>query len=107
MADTGRRQPTVDEPFPALPLDASLLAPPSKDVVPEVAHGEAKVGQGVPVARHSEVSDMPAHQGLQPLADFRNRVVHAPPQFGLHRLQFVGTPGKSTTTAETCYNKSQ
>jgi hypothetical protein len=86
----------VDEPFPALPLEAPLLAPPSEDVVPEVAHSEAKVGQGVPVARHSEVSDMPAQHGLQPLADFRNRVVRAPPQFGLHRLQFVGTPRKCT-----------
>ena len=60
MADAGRRQPALDEPFHSLPRDASLLAPSSEDVVPEVAHGEAKVGQGVPVARNSEVSEMPA-----------------------------------------------
>jgi hypothetical protein len=82
-----RRQPALDEPFHALPLDAPPLAPPSEDVVPEVAHREAEVGQGVPVAPHSEVSDMPAYKGLQPYADQRNRVMHAQPQFGLHRLQ--------------------
>ena len=39
---------------------AALLASASEDAMPEVAHGEAKVGQGVPVARNSEVSEMPA-----------------------------------------------
>ncbi len=55
--------------------------------MPEVAHGITKVGQGMPVARHSEVSEMPAHNGLQTLADFRNRIVHTPPQADLHLLQ--------------------
>src|SRR5271156_4199889 len=88
MADMGRRQPAADEPLHSFPQDATFLAPSSEDVVPEVAHGETKVSQSVPVARHSEVSDMPAHHGLQPLADFRNRVMHASPQLGFHRQQF-------------------
>ena len=87
MADMGRRKPALDEPFHPFPWDASLLASPSQDVMPEVAHLETEVGQGVPVSRHSEVSDMPAHNGFQPCADFRDRVMHASPQFGLHRLQ--------------------
>ena len=58
-----------------------------KSVVPEVTDGETKVGQSIPVPRYSEVSDMPAHNGLQPLADFRNRVMHTPPQLDLDPLQ--------------------
>jgi hypothetical protein len=78
----GRRKPALDEPFHPFPRDAPLLASPSKDVMPEVAHPEPEVGQGVPVSRHSKVSDMPAHNGLQPCADFRDGVMHASPQFG-------------------------
>ena len=74
MADMGGRKPALDEPFHPFPWDASLLASPSKDVMPEVAHPETEVGQGVPVSRHSKVSDMPAHNGLQPCSDFRDRV---------------------------------
>jgi hypothetical protein len=77
----GRRQPAADEPFHSFPLDATMLASSAQRSMPEVAHGEAKVGQSMPVARHSEVSDMPAHNGLQPLADFRNRVAGPPLRF--------------------------
>ena len=87
MADAGRRQPAADEPLHSLPRDAALLASASEDAMPEVAHGEAKVSQGVPVARYSVVSEVPAHNGFQPRADRRNRVVHTPPQFGFHLLQ--------------------
>ena len=77
----------MDEPIHSIPCDASLLASSSEDVMPELAHSEAKVGQGVPVARHSEVSEVPAYNGFQPRADQRNRVMHTLPQFGFHRLQ--------------------
>ena len=87
MADAGRRQIRGDEPLHSLPRDATMLTSPAQSAMPEVAHGEAKVGQGVPVARNSEVSEMPAHNGLQPRADRWNRVVHAPPQLGFHLLQ--------------------
>jgi len=83
----GRRKPFADEPFHSFPLDATMLASPAQSAMPEVAHGVTKMGQSMPVARHSEVSDMPAHNGLQPLSDFRNRVMHAPPQADLHLLQ--------------------
>jgi hypothetical protein len=56
MADAGRRKIRGDEPLHSLPLDATMLASPAQSTMPEVAHGEAKVGQGVPVARNSEVS---------------------------------------------------
>jgi len=83
----GRRKPSADEPLHTLPLDASLLAPPFERVMPEVTDREAEVSESVPVARHSKVSDMPANNGFQPCSDFRDRVMHASPQFGLHRLQ--------------------
>ena len=87
MADMGRRKPAADEPLHTLPLDAAILTPPFKSTMPEMAYRKAEVGQSVPVARHSEVSDMPAHNGLQPLADFRNRIMHTPPQLDLNAQQ--------------------
>ena len=87
MADMGRGKPSADESLHTLPLDASLLAPPFERVMPEVTDREAEVSQCVPVARHSEVSDMPTHNGLQPLADFRNRIMHTTPQLDLDPLQ--------------------
>lgn len=87
MADAGRRQPAVDEPCHSFPRDASSLAPSSQYLVPELAHGKTKVSESIPIARYSVVSNVPAHHGLQPRADFGNRVMHAPPQLGFHRLQ--------------------
>jgi hypothetical protein len=87
MADMGRRKPSPDEPLHSLPLHAPFLTSPFKSAMPEVADREAEVGQSVPVSRHSEVSDMPAHNGLQPLADFRNRIMHTPPQLDLDAQQ--------------------
>jgi hypothetical protein len=83
----GWRQPAADEPCHSVPLDATMLASSAQGMMPEVAHGETKVGHGMTVPRNSEVTKMPAHHGLQPRADFRNGVVHAPPQFGFHLLQ--------------------
>jgi hypothetical protein len=62
MADMGRRQPAVDEPLHPLPLDASLLTPPLENVVPEATDSEAEVGQSIPIARYSEVSDSGAER---------------------------------------------
>jgi hypothetical protein len=64
-----------------------MLASSAQRSMPEVAHGETKVSQSMSVARNSEVSDMPTHHGLQPLANFRNRVMHTSPQLDLHLLQ--------------------
>ncbi|MGB9228626.1 MAG: hypothetical protein WCC24_02725, partial [Terracidiphilus sp.] len=87
MADMGRRKPSADEPLHTLPLDTSLLAPSFERVMPEVTDRKAEVSQCVPVARYSEVSDMPTYNGLQPLADFWNRIMHTPPQLDLDPLQ--------------------
>ena len=78
MADMGRRKPSADEPLHTLPLDSPLLASPFERVMPEVTDREAEVSQCIPVARYSEVSDMPTHNRFQPLADFRNRIMHTP-----------------------------
>jgi len=87
MADMGRRQPAADEPLHSFPQNATFLAPASQDVVPEVAHGETKVSQSMPIPRYSEVTEMPTHNRLQPHTNFRNRVMHASPQLDLHLLQ--------------------
>jgi|GEM_PF-4279001 len=36
--------PAADEPFHSFPLDATMLAPPFKNVVPEATDREAEVG---------------------------------------------------------------
>lgn len=87
MADMGWREPAAKESFHSLPGNTAFLAPSSEYLVPELSHGEAKVGEGVPITRHSVVADMPAHDSVQPLADFRNRIVHALPQFRFYCLQ--------------------
>ena len=87
MADMGRRQPAIDEPLHSFPLDATMLASSAQGMMPEVAHGETKVSEGVPITRDAEVANMPAHHGLQPRADHRNGVMHASLQVGFHGLQ--------------------
>ena len=83
----GWGQPAANESFHSLPGNTACLAPSSEYLVPELSHGEAKVGEGVPIARHSVIPDVPAHDSIQPLADFRNRFVHASPQFRFYCLQ--------------------
>jgi hypothetical protein len=39
-----------------LPLDASILTPPLKSVVPEMTDREAEVGQNIPVSRTVVIS---------------------------------------------------
>ena len=92
MVDMGRRQPAVDEPLHPFPRDTPLLTSPRESAMPETTDRETEVGQSISVSRHSEVSDMPTHNGLQPLADFGNRVMHTPPQLGLHLLQLCLHP---------------
>ncbi len=87
MADTDRRQPAADEPVHSFPQNATMLASSAQRSMPEVAHGETKMGHGMTVTRYSEITKMPAHNGLQPLTDFRNRVMHASPQLDFHLLQ--------------------
>jgi hypothetical protein len=70
----GRRKPFADESLHSSPQNSTMLASPTKSAMPEVAHGETKVIQSMPIARNSEVTEMPRHHRLQPLADFRNRV---------------------------------
>ena len=87
MADVGRRKPAVDEPSHPLPLHAPLLASPFESAMPEATYRESEVGQSIPIPRNPEVSDVTAHNGRQPFADFRNRVMHTSPQIDLYLLQ--------------------
>ena len=71
----------------SLPQNTTVLASSAQRAMPEVAHGETKVGQSISIPGHSEVSEMPAHNRLQPLADFWNRVMHTSPQLDFHQMQ--------------------
>ncbi len=87
MTDMRRRQPAADKSLHSLPQNTTVLASPTKSAMPEVRYRETKVSQSISIPRNSEVSEMPAHNRLQPLADFWNRVMHASPQLDLHLLQ--------------------
>ena len=102
----GRRKPSADQPFHSLPLDASLLAPPSKRVMPEVTHREAKVSQRVTISRHS-VSIGYAHPQLtSTTCRLRNRVMHAPPQLDLHPLSLLAFVCESSAEAPRTFPSS-
>jgi hypothetical protein len=58
MADVGRWQPSGDQPFHSLPVNAPFLASSFKNTMPVRAHGKAKCGQSIAITRNSVISDM-------------------------------------------------
>ena len=60
MADMGRRKPFADESLHSSPQNSTMLASPTKSAMPEVAHGETKVIQCMPIGgRAPSPSRMP------------------------------------------------
>ena len=87
MVNSGWREPPVDESFHSRPANMALLAPPGKNVMPEIADCETKPSQGRRIGWHSVISDVTTHDGFQPLPHFWNGIMHAPPKFGFHLTQ--------------------
>jgi len=87
MTHAGRRQPAVDEPPHPVPAYAAVLAPSRQRAMPEMADLEPKDVQRVAVRGHTVIADVPSDDRAQPCADCGDGVVHAPSEFGFHRIQ--------------------
>jgi hypothetical protein len=86
VADTGRRQPAVNEPPHSVPEHAAVLAPARQRTVPEPTDLESKEVQRRSVHGHPVVTEVPTHDGAQPVAQFRDGVVHASTELSFHQL---------------------
>ena len=83
----GRGQPSTRQTIHPRPLDATSLAAPSQDVLPQSHELATKYIQRRPVARHAVITEVPDDDRPQPLAHFRERVMHALPQLQLDNFQ--------------------
>src|SRR5207245_1603446 len=87
MTSTGGRQPAVDQAPHPVPKHAGFLAVSQKRAMPEPTYLEPKRVQRRAVGRHSVITNVSTHDRPQPLAHFRNGIMHAPFEFGLHLAQ--------------------
>ena len=87
MTSAGGRQPTVDQAPHPVPKHAGFLAAPQERAMPEPTYLEPKRVQRRAVGRHSVITNVSTHDRPQPLAHFRDGVMHASFEFGLHLAQ--------------------
>lgn len=87
MTHARRGQPAVNKPPHPVPGHAAVLTPPRERAMPEAAHLKPKDVQRVAVCGHAVMADVPTDDCTQPCAYDRDGVVHAPSEFGLHRIQ--------------------
>src|SRR5216683_2833379 len=87
MTNGRHRQPVGDETPHAVPKEAAILATPRQRAIPEASHLESKEKQRRSVHGHSVIADVSTHHRLQPLAQFRDRFMHAPLKLGFPLVQ--------------------
>jgi hypothetical protein len=87
MTNAGGRQPAGDQAPHPIPKNAAVLAAPRKSAVPEPTHLEPKRTQRRAVRGHPVVANVSTHDRTQPLAHFRNGIMHASFEFGFHLTQ--------------------
>src|SRR5258708_3976894 len=78
MTRTCGRQPAVDQTAHPVPEYVGVLATPQESAVPEPTYLEPKREKCCAVGRHIVVADVSTHDRSQPLAHFRNGIMHAP-----------------------------
>src|SRR6266478_2974308 len=88
MTSTGGRQPAVDQAPHPVPKHAGFLAAPQERAMPEPTYLEPKRVQRRTVGRHSVITNVSTYDRPQPLTHFRDGVMHAAFEFGLHLAQF-------------------
>ena len=81
MKDLGFGEPFVDEPLCSPPLEAILLAASPERAQPEAHDVLEKCTECRPVCRDGMVGKVAFDNLPQPLTLFRDRLVHASPQF--------------------------
>ena len=87
MTRAGGRQPAADQAPHPVPKHAGFLAAPQKRAMPEPTYLEPKRVQRRAVGRHSVITNVSTHNRPQPLAHFRDGVMPASFEFGLHLAQ--------------------
>src|SRR5438552_8631218 len=87
MTSTGGRQPAVDQAPHPVAEHSGFLAAPQERAMPEPTYLESKRVQRRAVGRHSVITNVSTHDRPQPLAHFRDGVMHASFEFGLHLAQ--------------------
>src|SRR5260370_11557744 len=75
------RQPPVAQSSHSVPAEVAVLAPARERLVPEQAYPKSKRAQRGAVDRHSVITDVSTNDRPQPLAYFRDGVVHASSEF--------------------------
>ena len=92
MTDAGRRQPTANEPLHPVPANTAGLATSRQRAVPGPTDLKPKQVEGPIVRRDPIVAEVSLDHRAQPLTHFRDGVVHAPPELGLHFAQLGQQP---------------
>jgi hypothetical protein len=87
MTNAGGRQPAGNQAPHPVPKHAGVLAAPQQGAVPEPTYLEPKRVQRRAIGRHPVVPDVSTHDRSQPLAHFRDGVMHAPFELSFHRTQ--------------------
>lgn len=87
VTDARKGQPAVNEPQHAVPKHPAVLAASRQRAMPETTHFEPKPAERFGVRRDPVVTDVSPDYRAQPLAHFRNGVVHASLEFGLDLAQ--------------------
>src|SRR5438445_2335176 len=87
MTSAGGRQPAVDQAPHPVPKHAGVLTAPQEPAMPEPTDLEPKRAQRRAVGRHSVITNVSTHDRPQPLAHFRDGIMHAAFEFGLHLAQ--------------------
>src|SRR2546425_1868508 len=77
MTSAGGRQPAVDQAPHPVPKHSGFLAAPQERAMPEPTYLEPKRVQRRAVGRHSVITNVSTHHRPQPLAYFRDGVMHA------------------------------
>src|SRR5258708_4595729 len=87
MTSAGGRQPAVDQAPHPVPEHSGFLTAAQERAMPEPTYLEPKRVQRRAVGRHSVITNVSPHDRPQPLAHFRDGVMHASFEFGLHLAQ--------------------
>src|SRR5438132_11703981 len=87
MTIAGGRQAGVDQTPHPVPNHAGVLTAPQEPAMPEPTDLEPKRAQRRAVGRHSVITNVSTHDRPQPLAHFRDGIMHAAFEFGLHLAQ--------------------
>src|SRR5882757_9726222 len=81
------RQPTVDQASHSVPTDVAVLAAARERLVPEQTCPKSERAQRGAVHGHSVIADVSTNDRPQPLAYFRDGVVHASSEFVFYLAQ--------------------